>query len=253
MRSYKKLYTVSADAIEQAHLALLPTRAERRGIASRHPILCAECFVRVVEATIDLVLGWDSVHKRPKRGGALFGVVKDFLCPSETQQCSDLHAHFVAWLHGFGFSGRKTRERVEKDESFKKRILALVDTTTSTTLPAYPVTSEQRGCVAQECDGVLKPERPGIEAFCCPAAGATPVVTSVCSYCGKLNRNKDVMNAALDIAAADFGFEITTDHADYYSTKYPEAGGCNDSNESRLELALVIREVQAHFWTHTKS
>lgn len=69
---------VPESVINDANLLLVPNRAERKEIAAAHPVECARYFLRVMKTVVEVLLGWNTKFRAPKRGGGIFGVVRTY-------------------------------------------------------------------------------------------------------------------------------------------------------------------------------
>ena len=83
--------------IENIDAASLPTPAQRYTIASRDPHSAALRFERLLDVYLREIVGFDSKHQRPLKGGGAFGVVAAYAAFIEAQDRGALHAHMVLW------------------------------------------------------------------------------------------------------------------------------------------------------------
>lgn len=243
-----KAGAVAKDSIDHINRVLLPNRAERKAIAAKHPYQCARYFQRVMDTVIDVLLGWDQKTCRPKREGGVFGVVRGFGAAAETQVAGDLHAHFAVWLYGFPQSSADLRHALESDEAFRSRLVKLTNAVLTTSPPCL---QQQMDC--PHCGGPeLTPVLPGIDAFRRPAPGETAPVTSRCNTCKSEFRDRDIINSAIEALADVENVEIDNAFVDYCKCKPPcvDSGNCSRLS---LELSIVVREVQVHYWNHCRS
>lgn len=239
---------ISAGEIESNVVAhanqLLPTRAERKKIAADHPVECARYFMCVMNTVVNDILGWDQFRGKSKRGGGVFGVVKAFGAASETQVAGNLHAHFVIWLHGFPTSTSLFRLAL-RDDTFCTRLLRLVDSILTIKPPCLDSNSQCHKCGSRE----LRSVQPGVDAFRKPPPGATPPLTATCDSCHQFFRDKDVIDAALQALADRKNIRIEPNLIDYYKCHHATEAISNDV----LAISIVVRDVQVHFWNHSKS
>jgi len=236
--------SMSEQTVREANLRLLPNRAERRSIAAQHSVECARYFIRVMNTVIDRFLGWDQKLGRPRRGGGVFGVVRAFGGAAETQIAGDLHAHFVIWLHGFPHTSAIMRAAMDGDGDFRTRLLRLADTLLTTQPPCL---DGENCCPACQQPGLLEPVLPGVDAFRRPGLGATPPITACCSDCGSTFCENEIINAAMKALADRENVEIVPQMSDFNRCRPPE------DNTPPLSVSLVVRDVQIHFWNHSKS
>lgn len=236
--------SVPGSILDEANGLLRPTRAERRAIGAKHPMVCAQYFVHVMETVIFSFLGWDQKRHQPRRGGGIFGVVRAFVAAAETQVAGDLHAHFVVWLHGFPRTSTEIQRSIMCDSGFKDRFLMLADKMLTTKPPCI-----EGDPVCECCDThpKISPVLPGVDAFRRPARGATACTTAQCSVCGSTFCADDIINLAITALADREHVHITDHTADYEKCRPP------DKSTSNLGLSLVVRDVQVHFWHHAKS
>jgi len=235
---------VAEQTVRDGNLQLLPNRADRRAIASKHPVECARYFMRVMDTVINVFLGWDQKRGRPRRGGGIFGVVRAYGGAAETQVAGDLHAHFVVWLHGFPQTSAELHAAMDCDESFRKRLILLADTVLTTKPPCLEDEGRCPHCHKHEA---LDPVLPGVDTFRRPAPGANPPTTAQCSSCGAAFGDRDIIDAAIEALADREHVKIVTQTSDY--------NRCRPAQEHNTSLAvsLVVRDVQIHFWNHSKS
>jgi hypothetical protein len=83
--------------IENLDQASLPTPAQRYTIASRDPHSAALRFERLLDVYLRDIVGFDSKHQRPLKGGGAFGIVQAYVSFIEAQDRGALHAHMVLW------------------------------------------------------------------------------------------------------------------------------------------------------------
>lgn len=240
---------VSKEVVDHADQALnrvlLPSRHDRKACAAKYPVECAKYFLRVMNTVIDAVLGWDQTAQRSKRGGGIFGVVRAFGAAAETQVAGDLHAHFAVWLHGFPPTSTELRETLEFDVGFRRRLIAFADAVLTTKPPCI---AEESMCAACHSAGSLHSILPGVDAFRRPKPGANAPLTAECTICGTKFRDKDVINYAVDALANDQNVHIDDDVIDYEKCLPPHS-----THADPLAVSLVVRDVQVHFWNHSRS
>jgi len=235
---------VASDAVRKGNLTVLPNRAERRAISAKHPVECARYFVRVMDIVIGTMLGWDAKRGKPRRGGGIFGVVRAFAAAAETQIAGDLHSHFVVWLHGFPQTSSALQSAVKEDVSFRHRLIQLADAVLTAKPPCLEREDDCPNC--HEVGG-LTAVLPGVDAFRRPAPGSTAPTTAKCSLCGTCFGDKDIINAAIDALADRESVQVVAQNADYSRCSPPQ------DQESSLAVSLAVRDVQIHFWNHTRS
>jgi hypothetical protein len=235
---------VSAAAVHHANLVLLPNRAERRAIAARNPAECARYFIHVMDTVIGDLLGWDQKASHPKKRGGVFGIVRAFGAAAETQVAGDLHAHFAIWLHGFPQTSTGMSRAICDGTEFRDRLIDLADTMLTATPPCI---SRESACPSCYCDNSLQVVLPGVDAFRRPAPGASAPITALCSACGKTFSDKDVINTAINALADRDNVRLVSQTADFVKCRPAQDA------ESPLSLSLIIRDVQVHFWSHSKS
>ncbi|KAK1935190.1 ATP-dependent DNA helicase pfh1 [Phytophthora citrophthora] len=236
---------VSQTMIQEANVELLPTRAERKSIAGRHPVECARYFLRVMKTVVEVLLGWDPKLNAPKRGGGIFGVVRAFGAATETQLAGDLHVHIAVWLYGFPTTAEAYGEALNRDSAFKLRIVDLADSVLSTKPPC--IINERRcpKCLAMDS---LQAVIPGIDAFRRPAAGASPPLTAECKVCHQGFRDKDIMELSLKAVADEHHVRVDASAADFQKCRPAEA-----TDSDPLASSLLVRDLQTHYWNHCKS
>ncbi|KAI8839235.1 hypothetical protein BC829DRAFT_447263 [Chytridium lagenaria] len=251
---------VDKKTIKDCDKMLLPTRSDLKAIAARNPATSARYYDTVMNTFISDILGWDRTHCRPRAKSGLFGIVKAFVVSTETQKGGDLHGHVLIWLHGFPTTTLKMHEKLTgdlaSDVEFRSRLMAYATAIARNDVPILPSAST---CPKTECNGIVSPVDviPG-EAYKLPLKEAVPVPTSACSDCKTKFAHNDIVDAhlkpSLSYKVDCREIELTKMDIDYIRFSPPKLSESSTETLSReVEVTLIVKGVNLHFWTHVGS
>ena len=116
----------------------IPRFWEQSNLIARNSVLGATFFDVILRAFLQHILSWDFTDHAKSTEGAL-GRVKAYYGCVEAQGRGSLHCHMLIWLHG-GLNPNEIQERISNGESgnFSRRLLAFLDDTISSSVPADP-------------------------------------------------------------------------------------------------------------------
>lgn len=87
----------------------LPTRPERRTIATKNTIAATEYYLRIKHCFVKEVIGWDTDSHTPTERPGLFGRAQWFFLVTETHQSGFLHLHAIVSIEGFPVTAAGSR------------------------------------------------------------------------------------------------------------------------------------------------
>lgn len=139
-------------------------------------------------------------------------------------------------------------QEIQANMNFQARLCRYIDTVSTCTVPCMDTSVSCPRCGSN----IVNPVKVGITAYRRPLPGSTPSITSKCLSLSTEYKDKDIMNAAIEKCACENNIEISISHADFLKCRAPSVE-MNSNTSTKVEMSLLIRGVQVHFWTHSKS
>lgn len=113
----------------------LPTSTQRSIMVASDPASAARFFDTVISAFINGLLHYDTKTSKSK-GAGILGNISDYYGMVEAQGRGSLHCHFLIWVDG-ALSPQDLRDAMQKDETYKQRVLGHLESIISTEMPGF--------------------------------------------------------------------------------------------------------------------
>ncbi|KAE8220859.1 hypothetical protein CF319_g5685 [Tilletia indica] len=118
----------------------LPAAHERGVRVADDPVAASDYFHFHMSAVMQYLLGWDFEKGKSTTEGGLFGRIAAFYMVKEHTMRGQLHGHCLIWLQG-GLNPQPLRQKLARDQHFRERYLAFLDSIVQHHIPETPTTS----------------------------------------------------------------------------------------------------------------